>query len=108
MSTSEASAQAVSAVAVEIDDVSLWVELSDGRTISAPLAWYPRLVSATKKERGEWRFIGDGRGIHWPRLDEDISVDNLLAGHPSAESEQSFQNWLAQRNASRTGGRGRQ
>ncbi|OYV81890.1 MAG: hypothetical protein B7Z73_17590, partial [Planctomycetia bacterium 21-64-5] len=70
MSTSEARPQAVSAVGVRVDEDALCVELSDGRTISAPLAWYPRLVRGTKKERNEWQFIGGGRGIHWPRLDE--------------------------------------
>jgi hypothetical protein len=106
MSTSEARPQAVSAVAVRVDDAELCVDLSDGRTISAPLAWYPRLVRATKKERGNWRFIGGGLGIHWPQLDEDISVENLLAGRPSTESGPSFEKWLAQRAASRPRRRG--
>lgn len=107
MSTSEAKPKAVSALAVRVDSSSLHVELSDGRTISAPIAWYPRLARATRKERGDWRLVGGGSGIHWPQLDEDISVDNLLSGHPSAESKQSFQQWLVHRAAARTGRRGR-
>ena len=73
------------------------MELADGRTIAAPLAWYPRLAHATGEERGSWRLIGGGVGIHWPTIDEDISVANLLAGQPSAESQSSFKKWLAER-----------
>jgi hypothetical protein len=76
---------------------TLSVELSDGRTISAPLAWFPRLVHATSKERKNWRWIGRGEGIHWEELNEDISVENLLAGKPSGESQASFKKWLAKR-----------
>ncbi len=86
-------------VAVTAD--TLTVELSDGRTISAPLAWYPRLLHGTAEERGRWRLIGRGSGIHWPGIDEDISVDNLLAGRPSAESQHSFKKWLERRSGSR-------
>ncbi len=67
------------------------VDLSDGRTIAVPLAWYPRLVHATKEERGHWRLIGQGQGIHWEGIDEDISVEGLLAGRPSGESQTSLQ-----------------
>src|SRR5205809_5209203 len=76
---------------------TLSVELSDRRTIAAPLGWYPRLAHATAEERASWRLIAGGRGIHWPVLDEDISVANLLAGQPSAESQSSFKKWLAGR-----------
>jgi hypothetical protein len=82
---------------VTITDDSLSVDLVDGRTISVPLAWYPRLYHGTAKERKHWRLIGQGEGIHWPRLDEDISVAGLLAGRASGESQQSFQRWLEQR-----------
>jgi uncharacterized protein DUF2442 len=82
------------AVAVEINDDEVSVDLADGRTIIVPLGWYPRLGYATPKERGNWRLIGSGKGIHWPDLDEDISVRNLLAGQPSGESQQSFKRWL--------------
>src|SRR5581483_809100 len=71
---------------VEVNDDTLTVELADGRTIAAPLAWYPRLAHASPEERATWKLLSGGRGIHWPALDEDISVANLLAGHPSAES----------------------
>lgn len=76
---------------------ALSIDLSDGRTISAPLAWYPRLVHGTEEERQNWRFIADGRGIHWSDLDEDISVENLLHGQPSGESQTSFKQWLEKR-----------
>jgi hypothetical protein len=75
----------------------LSVELADGRTIAAPLRWYPRLVHATAEERRSWRLIGGGRGVHWPEIDEDVSVANLLAGQPSMESQSSFKKWLAKR-----------
>ena len=88
------------AVHVEIDADSLYVELSDGRSVSAPLAWYPRLVHGTIEERKIWRLLGGGRGIHWPKLDEDISVANLLAGLPSKESQASLKKWLASRSKS--------
>lgn len=78
---------------------TLSVELSDGRTISVPLAWFPRLLHATKAEHKHWRLIGKGQGIHWEDLDEDISVEGLLAGRPSGESQTSFKNWLAMRSA---------
>jgi len=73
---------------------TLSVDLSDGRTISVPLAWFPRLLHATQEERNNWRLIGKGHGIHWEDLDEDISVEGLLAGRPSGESQASFKKWL--------------
>ena len=79
---------------VTVTEDTLTVELSDGRTIAVPLAWYPRLIHATKKERGNWRLIGKGQGIHWPDLDEDVSVEGLLAGRSSGESQESFRRWL--------------
>ncbi len=82
---------------VSIDNVEIAVDLLDGRTIIVPLVWYPRLVHGTGKERKNWRLIGRGEGIHWPDLDEDISVQNLLAGQPSGESQRSFQRWLEAR-----------
>jgi len=82
---------------VSATDDTLSVELSDGRVISAPLVWYPRLFHATPKERASWRLIGAGQGIHWPDLDEDISVANLLSGQPSGESQTSLKKWLAAR-----------
>ncbi len=85
------------AVHVEITEEALTVELSDGRTISVPLTWYPRLMHATSEERSNWRLIGNGQGIHWENLDEDISVEGLLAGHRSGESQSSFKRWLEAR-----------
>lgn len=73
------------------------MDLADGRSIVVPIAWYPRLASATEAERNNWRFIGRGEGIHWPDLDEDISVENLLSGARSGESGRSFDRWLAGR-----------
>jgi hypothetical protein len=75
----------------------LSVDLDDGRTITVPLAWYPRLVRGTESERNDWRLIGDGHGIHWQALDEDISVAGLLAGRPSGESQRSFEDWMKTR-----------
>lgn len=82
---------------VAVSDDTLCVDLSDGRTISVPLAWYPRLLRATPAERKRWRLIGRGLGIHWEDLDEDISVEGLLAGKPSGESQASFSTWIAKR-----------
>lgn len=93
--------QASMATQVKVTKETLSVEIADGRTISAPVAWYPRLSHATADERNSWRLIGGGRGIHWPALDEDISVANLLAGQPSTESQASFKKWLAGRSKPR-------
>ena len=90
--TAEAKAQNVL-----VTDDTLAVDLNDGRTISVPLAWYPRLLHGTPEERSNWRFIGEKEGIHWPDLDEDISVENLLLGKPSGESQSSFKRWLENR-----------
>ena len=85
---------------VRVTSESLCVELSDGRNVTAPLAWFPRLQHGTAKERNNWRLIGRGEGIHWPDLDEDISVEGLMRGEPSGESQQSFQRWLEKRGKS--------
>jgi len=85
------------ATSVRVSDDSLVVDLIDGRTVSAPLAWYPRLLHGTVPERKDCLLIGDGLGIHWPQLDEDISVDGILAGRKSYESKESFDQWLASR-----------
>ena len=87
----------VSAQNVQVTDEALIVDLSDGRTVSVPLAWFPRLLHGTSEERNKWRLIGDGEGIHWPALDEDISVENLILGKPSGESQKSFKKWLEAR-----------
>jgi hypothetical protein len=82
-----------------VTEDTLTVELSDGRTLSVPLAWYPRLACATPAERHNWRLIGKGQGIHWEDLDEDISVEGLIAGKPSGESQTSFRKWLQRRSS---------
>jgi hypothetical protein len=69
--------------AVKITDDYLTVELKDGRVISTPLAWYPSLLNATPEERATWEWIGDGEGIHWPQIDEDLSVAGMLKGSPA-------------------------
>jgi hypothetical protein len=80
-----------------ITDDTLTVDLSDGRTISVPLACYPRLLHGSVEERNDYRFIAGGNGIHWEQLDEDISVKNLILGQPSGESQKSFQRWFNNR-----------
>ncbi len=94
MSSSKVETREPLAILVEVTDDTLSVELVDGRTIAVPLTWYPRLAHSRASERLEWRLIGGGSGIHWPALDEDISVANLLAGQPSTESQLSFKRWL--------------
>ncbi len=86
---------------VTVSDDTLRVELSDGRTISVPLAWYPRLVHATQDERNNWELIGNGQGIRWPDLDEDLSVEGFIAGRQSRESQRSLKRWLEARLAGR-------
>jgi len=90
---------AVLANAVEVTNDTLIVELDDGRTLSVPLIWYPRLLHGSAAERANWRWIGDGEGIHWPDLDEDISIQHLLLGKSSQESQSSLGRWLQERSA---------
>lgn len=71
---------------VRIDDDYLTVELMDGRIVSAPLAWYPRLLDATPEARARWERAGGGYGLHWPDLDEDLSTEGLLRGAPAARA----------------------
>lgn len=97
MISSTVDTQHVRATALAVTADLLTVELSDGRTISAPLSWYPRLCHGTPEERENWRLIGGGRGIHWPLLDEDISIENLVFGKPSTESQASLKRWLHDR-----------
>lgn len=85
------------AIAAHVGEDVLTLDLADGRRVSAPLAWYPRLLAGSAAERERLELIGDGVGIHWPDLDEDLSVDGVLAGWPSAESATSFRRWLAAR-----------
>ncbi len=85
------------AVDVTISDESLTVKLADGRSLSVPVAWYPRLAQATEAERANWCLLGNGYAIEWPDLDEHIGVAGLLAGRRSGESVASFQRWMASR-----------
>jgi hypothetical protein len=97
MSTSSLDVDTALAESVRVTARALIVELRDGRTVSVPLQWYPRLAHGSPRERERWKLIGPGVGIHWPALDEDISVEGLLQGRPSGESEASFQRWLSSR-----------
>lgn len=100
MSSSTSDTAVARAQDVTVTEEALTVELSDGRSISVPLAWFPRLMYGTSEERSNWRLIGQGVGIHWLALDEDVSVENLLAGRASGESQRSLKQWLAQRASS--------
>ena len=87
----------VFAESVRFSDDAMTVFLDDGRAITVPLAWYPRLLHGTAAERKRYELIGDGEGIHWPDLNEDISVEGILAGRRSAESDASLATWLSKR-----------
>jgi len=86
------------AVNVTVTEDTLSVDLEDGRTISVPIGWYPRLAHGTQAERLDFQISGAGYGIHWPELDEDIGVEGLLLGKRSTESPASFERWLRRRN----------
>ncbi len=91
------SIEAPRAISVSLSQDAFTVELSDGRLLTVPLSWYPRLMHGTPKERQDWTLIGRGEAIHWEQLDEDISVEGLLAGRRSMESQRSFARWLGAR-----------
>jgi hypothetical protein len=91
--------RALAAINITVTEERLIVDLDDGRSISIPLEWYPRLVHASAQERAHWQLLGDGYAIEWPDLDEYIGVEGLLAGRRSGESQQSFERWLAARSA---------
>ena len=101
MSTSIVELEVPSAMSLTVSDDTLTAELSDGRTIAVPLAWYPRLLHATPEERGRWELHAAGQHIHWPDLDEDLSVEGLLAGRPSRESRESLRRWIEAKRAGR-------
>lgn len=82
---------------VRVEEDRLALDLEDGRTIYAPLAWHPRLAYATQRERLHFKIIGEGRYIHWPDLDEVLSVSSIMAGRRSAESTDALKKWLASR-----------
>jgi hypothetical protein len=99
MRTSVAELSEATAHSVSVSEDALAVDLADGRTVTVPLAWFPRLAHGTPEERANWRLIGGGEGIHWPDLDEDVSVESLLAGRRSGETQESLRRWLAGRKA---------
>jgi hypothetical protein len=101
MSISGTELKGALALRVTVSDDALAVDLADGRTITAPLAWFPRLAHAASTELKNWRLIARGEGIHWPDLDEDISVESLLAGRRSGESQASLRRWLQARDSSK-------
>lgn len=86
---------------VTVSEEALIVDLADSRTITVPLAWFPRLAHGSAAERVHWYFIGGGMGIHWPDLDEDISVASRLAGRKPGESQASLRRWLKERSHSK-------
>src|SRR5216683_3922319 len=97
MTTSSLATEAAAAKHVKVTEHALVVELRDGRSVSVPIDWYPRLAEGRPSERRRWEWIGPGIGIHWPALDEDISVEGLLRGLPSGESSGSLDRWRASR-----------
>lgn len=97
MSSSQSEPRRPEAIGVTVTDDTLTVDLVDGRTLSVPIAWYPRLAHATANERQNWSIVGRGEGLHWSELDEDISVGGLLAGRASGESQSSLEKWLRSR-----------
>src|SRR5712691_3687676 len=97
MGTSSVATETAAAKNVRVTDRALVVELRDGRVVSVPLAWYPRLAEGSPRERRRWELLGPGIGIHWLDLDEDISVDGLLQGLLSGESLASLNEWRANR-----------
>ena len=90
------------ALNVSIDEDTLTVNLDDGRIVSVPTVWYPRLSYARHEDLMAWTLVGLGHGIHWENLDEDISVENLVSGQPSGEGSKSFARWKAWYNAIQT------
>ncbi len=88
------------AVAIDVTDESISIRLADGRFITAPLEWYPRLAHATPAERNHHEVLGHGSAIGWPDLDEHLSIESILAGRSSGESQRSFKHWLASRKPS--------
>jgi hypothetical protein len=99
MSSLSLKIQIVKAQRVTTTEDSLAIDLSDGRTVSVPLMWYPRLLHGSSRERNNWRLIAGGEGIYWPDLDEDVSVEGIILGRASGESQSSLKRWLENREA---------
>ena len=97
MSILAAEIQEARAQGVEVRGNDLVIDLVDGRTVTVPVAWYPRLWYGSPEERARFEIIGDGAYIHWPDLDEDLTVAGILAGRRSGENPESLKKWLATR-----------
>ena len=97
MSTLDCAETTIRAKRIQVSNDRLTVDLIDGRTLSVPLEWYPRLFHGEPEERNEFQLIANGLGIYWPRLDEDISIQNLIEGRRSHESDSSLRKWLTSR-----------
>lgn len=97
MTSSKTDISPAFATAVRFGVDTFVVDLADGRSLTVPMAWYPRLLHGTLAERENWQLIGRGQGIHWPSLDEDLSIESLLAGRRSGEGQQSLKRWLEDR-----------
>ncbi len=82
---------------IKIDDDTLTVSLADGRNLTVPLSWYPRLQHGSEQERSNWKILGGGYAIEWSDLDEHVGIEGLLAGRRSGESQKSFEKWLVSR-----------
>jgi Protein of unknown function (DUF2442) len=103
MSFSAVEIQEARSQSVRVSNEALTVDLVDGRTIIVPLLWFPRLWHGTPQERNHFEIFGDGTYIHWPDLDEDLTVAGLLAGRQSGESPQSLERWLDSRKRKQKG-----
>lgn len=101
MSSLEIEIQEARARTVRVTDESLTVDLVDGRTIIVPLVWFPRLWHGSPDERGHFELSGDGAYVHWPKLDEDLTIASLLSGRRSGESAKSLKRWSAARQKKR-------
>ena len=91
------------AQAVEVREDTIVLDLVDGRTMTVPIVWYPRLWHGVKEERAHFELLDEGRYIHWPDLDEDLSIEGMVAGRRSGENAESLRKWLAKRNVSSIG-----
>jgi hypothetical protein len=103
MSSLVVETQEARAQSARLTEKALSVDLVDGRTIIVPLVWFPRLWHGTPRERNHFEIFGDGAYIHWPNLDEDLTVAGLLGGRQSGESPQSLRKWLDSRKGKQTG-----
>lgn len=103
MSSLAVEIQEARAQSVSLTDEALAIDLVDGRTIIVPLVWFPRLWHGTRQERNHFEIFGDGTYIHWPDLDEDLTVAGLLAGRRSGESPGSLRKWLVSRKGKQRG-----